>query len=130
MRPFACDAVLLNKDKVLLVRRGNPPFKGFWALPGGRIEDDETVEHCLIREVKEETGLSVIPLILVGIYSSPKRDPRKTISASFIVRRVSGTLRPGSDAKEAKWFPVSRLPKLAFDHKLILRDALEAIKEL
>jgi len=130
MRPFACDAVLLNEGTILLVKRGHAPFKGSWALPGGRIESNETVEHCLIREFREETGLSVIPLMMFGIYSSPKRDPRGTISAGFVVKRVSGNLRPGSDAKEAKWFPVSKLPKLAFDHKLVLKDALETINTL
>jgi len=129
-RPFACDAVLFNRGKVLLVKRGNPPFKGIWALPGGRIEGNETAEQCLIRETKEETGLSVIPLVFVGIYSNPKRDPRRTISAGFIVKRVSGILKAGSDAADARWFPVSKLPKIAFDHKLVLRDALDSITRI
>jgi 8-oxo-dGTP diphosphatase len=129
MRPFACDAVLLNKDMILLIKRGTQPFMGSWALPAGRIEDNETAEQCLIREMKEETGLSVIPLKMVGVYSNPKRDPRGTISAAFIVKRVSGRLKADTDAAEAKWFSLSKLPKLAFDHSLIIRDALELIKE-
>ncbi|MCX6773414.1 MAG: NUDIX hydrolase [Candidatus Micrarchaeota archaeon] len=130
MRPFACDAVILSKNRIILVRRGNPPFKGSWALPGGKIENNESAEQCLIREAKEETGLSIIPLKLIGVYSNPKRDPRRTITCSFLAKISSGKLKSGSDADEAKWFPVSKLPKLAFDHNIIIRDALNIVKEL
>jgi 8-oxo-dGTP diphosphatase len=130
MRPLACDSVLFDRDRILLIKRGLQPSKGSWALPGGRIEANETVEHCLVREAKEETGLSVVPLKLVGIYSNPRRDPREVISLPFIVKRMSGRLKAGSDATEAKWFPISKLPKLAFDHRMILKDALNLINEL
>ena len=129
MRPFACDAVIFNRNRIILIKRKNPPFRGSWALPGGKIED-ESAEQCLIREAKEETGLSVIPLKLIGVYSNPKRDPRGTITCSFLAKISSGKLKPGSDAKEAKWFSISKLPRLAFDHDMIIRDALNLIKEL
>jgi 8-oxo-dGTP diphosphatase len=130
MRPFACDAVLFDGNRILLVRRKNPPFKGSWALPGGKIKNNENAEQCMIRETREETGLSVVPLKLIGVYSNPKRDPRGVISAAFIVKRTSGKLKPGSDAGKAEWFLVSRLPKLAFDHKNIVKDALNLDKEI
>jgi 8-oxo-dGTP diphosphatase len=124
MRPFACDSILIEDGKVLLVLRGREPFKGEWALPGGRIEDDETAEECCRREMKEETGLDVEIIRLTGIYSDPKRDPRLIIAAGFIVKRVSGTVKGGDDAAEAKWFDLSALPKLCSDHARILSDAI------
>ena len=75
MRPFACDLVLIEGDKVLLIRRARDPFKGEWAVPGGRIEDNETAEDCAKREMKEETGLDVEIIGLTGIYSDPKPRP-------------------------------------------------------
>ncbi len=124
MRPFACDMILIEDDKLLLVKRAKEPFKGEWALPGGRIEDDETAEQCLTREMKEETGLDVEPVRLVGIYSDPGRDPRRIIAASYIVKRTGGELKAGDDAEEVKWFPLDGLPPLATDHRKIVEDAI------
>jgi 8-oxo-dGTP diphosphatase len=125
MRPFACDMVLIEENKVLLIRRASEPFKGEWAIPGGRIEDDETAEDCLKREMREETGLDVEPIRLTGLYSDPKRDPRKVIAACYLVKRIGGRLEAGDDAGEAAWFALDDLPKkLAADHKKILEDAI------
>lgn len=124
MRPFACDIVLIEGGKVLLVRRGREPFRGEWAVPGGRIEENETVEQCARREMKEETGLDVELLKLTGIYSDPKRDPRGIIAAAWLVRRVGGEVKAGDDADEAAWFPLGALPKLCADHGKILADAV------
>lgn len=123
MRPFACDMILIENGKILLIRRGREPFKGEWALPGGRIEDNETAEQCLKREMKEETGLEVEPVRLVGIYSDPQRDPRGIIAAAYLVKRTGGVLKAGDDAGEAQWFDLGGTPPLATDHGKIIKDA-------
>lgn len=124
MRPFACDMILVENGKVLLVKRGREPFKGEWALPGGHIEDGESAEQCAKREMKEETGLEIEVIRLTGIYSDPARDPRGIIAAAWLVRRTGGSVRGGDDADEAKWFPLDGLPKLCTDHPKILAAAL------
>jgi 8-oxo-dGTP diphosphatase len=128
MRPFACDMVLVENGKVLLIRRGHDPFRGEWAVPGGRIEDDETAEGCARREMKEETGLEVEPVRLIGVYSDPKRDPRGIIVAAYLVKRTGGSLRAGDDAAEAAWFPLDGIPKLCTDHNRIVDDALRQLR--
>ena len=124
MRPFACDGVLIEDNKILLIKRAAEPFKGEWALPGGRIEEDETAEQCLRREMKEETGLEILPESLVGVYSDPKRDPRGIVAAVYLVKRVGGEPKGGDDAAEAKWFETENLPPLCADHSKIVKDAV------
>lgn len=119
------DAVLLKADGVLLVRRGREPFKGEWALPGGFVEVGERMEDAVRRELVEETGLKGDIVDLLGVYSDPKRDPRgHTVTVVYLLK-VSGIVdvRAGDDAAEAKWFPLDKLPDLAFDHARILDDA-------
>jgi 8-oxo-dGTP diphosphatase len=125
--PFVTvDGVVLDKGHVVLVRRLNPPFEGCWALPGGFVDLGETVEKAVVREVLEETGLKVRIVRLVGVYSDPKRDPiRHTVSACFLCRKAGGRLKSGSDAGDVKWFPLKNLPKLAFDHGKIIKDAVK-----
>jgi len=127
MRPFACDAIIIDGGNVVIIKRGREPFLGEWALPGGRIEDNETAEQCLIREAKEETGLDVEPIAFIGIYSDPKRDPRGIIVAAYLCMKKDGELTAGDDAAEAKWFPLNEVPKLCTDHNLILEDALKRL---
>jgi 8-oxo-dGTP diphosphatase len=127
MRPFACDMVLIENGKILLIRRAREPFKGEWAVPGGRIEDNETAGQCLKREMKEETGLDVEPIKLTGIYSDPGRDPRGIIAAAFLVKRIGGQVNAGDDAGEARWFDLSGLPKLCADHGKIVEDAMKQV---
>jgi 8-oxo-dGTP diphosphatase len=129
MRPFACDMILIENGKVLLIKRGREPFKDEWAIPGGRIEENETAEQCAIREMKEETGLEIEIEKLVGIYSDPARDPRGIIAATYIVRKRGGELIAGSDASEFGWFDLDNLPNLATDHLTMLKDALKNINE-
>ncbi len=121
------DAIIkTNDDKVVLVKRKNPPYKGWWALPGGIVEYGETVEEAVKREVKEETGLEVEIEKLVNVYSDPNRDPRgHFISICFLCRRVGGTLEAATDAAEVSVFPLKEVRnlKLAFDHKKMLKDA-------
>jgi 8-oxo-dGTP diphosphatase len=127
MRPFACDGILIEDGKILLIKRAAEPFKGQWALPGGRIDEGETAEECLVREMKEETNLIVEPLKLVGIYSDPARDPRGIIAAAYIIRRLSGEPEGGDDAGEARWFGLDELPALCADHRKIVDDALNLL---
>jgi 8-oxo-dGTP diphosphatase len=118
------DAVWINRNKILLVRRGKAPFRGMWALPGGFVEQRETVEEAVVRELKEETGLVARPWKLVGVYSGPNRDPRKpTTSVAFLIRGRAELPRGGDDAASAAWVPLSEARPLAFDHERILRDA-------
>lgn len=111
--------------RVLLVERANPPFAGRWALPGGFVERGEQVKDAARRELAEETGLRVGELELLGVYDTPGRDPRGwTVSVVYLARLPrEESVAGGDDAREARWFPVERLPELAFDHPLILADA-------
>jgi 8-oxo-dGTP diphosphatase len=119
------DAVWVVHDRVLLVRRGRPPFRGRWALPGGFVEGFETVEAAVSRELLEETGLSAAPVRLVGVYSGPGRDPRgPTVSLAYWMRGRPGAPTGGDDAAEARWVPLTPKPRLAFDHDRILAEAL------
>jgi len=126
----AVDVVVLTPQGFVLVRRKNPPFKGHWALPGGFVEYGEKVEDAAVREVREETGLEISILALVGVYSDPDRDPRgHVISIAFLGERMRGEIRASSDAEEVRVF--RRPPeRMAFDHLRILEDALKRAKEL
>lgn len=106
---------------VVLIRRKNPPHG--WALPGGFVSYGETVEQAVVREAREETGLSIRLKGLLGVYSAPDRDPRgHTISVVFVAE-AQGTPKGQDDAASAKVFPVHGLPEqLAFDHRRILSD--------
>jgi len=115
--------------EVLLVRRGNPPFRGMHALPGGFVDYGEAVDEAVVREVREETGLITRVRHLVGVYSDPSRDPRgHTVSPVYLLETVGGELVAGDDAAEAAFFPVEQLPELAFDHGDIIRDALRCLQ--
>ncbi len=112
-----------RKLKVLLIERKNPPFKGMYALPGGFVDMDETVEQTAARELKEETGLDNIPLVQMHTFSEPNRDPRgRTVSVAFFALCNKARLNPfaGDDAKTLAWFDILDLPDLAFDHKEII----------
>ncbi len=122
------DGVIVRGSKLLLIRRGNPPFKNTWALPGGFVDYGETVETAVRREAQEETGLETSIRRLVGVYSDPDRDPRgHTVSVVFLLDVESGSPQGGDDAAEAKWFALDNLPELAFDHAKIINDALELL---
>jgi 8-oxo-dGTP diphosphatase len=114
--------VLLPGDRVVLVRRKFPPPG--WALPGGFVDQGETLEAAATREAREETGLDVRLEDLLYVYSDPRRDPRRhTVSAVFL-GRASGEPVGADDAEEARAFAWDALPApLAFDHAEILRDA-------
>ena len=123
------DCVIFTKEeepKVLLIQRGNEPYKGCWAFPGGFMNMEETAEECAVRELKEETGLTVNQIQQIGAYSKVDRDPRgRTISIAYLAIvdapiAVSGM----DDAAKAAWFPLASLPDLAFDHQDIMADAI------
>lgn len=128
---LAVDAVWVRRGRILLVRRGRPPFQGMRALPGGFVELEERVEEAVTRELKEETGLRARPWRLVGVYSGPDRDPRKpTTSVVFLMRGRGGRPHGGDDAAQAEWVPLPSRGPLAFDHSIIVRDALRLLRRL
>ncbi|QQA43896.1 NUDIX hydrolase [Pelagovum pacificum] len=111
--------------QVLLIERKIDPFQGTWAIPGGFVQMDEDLRDGALRELEEETGLSDIPLRQLRAYGAPDRDPRgRVITVAFIALVPSDELiaRGGSDAQDARWFPIDDLPPLAFDHAEILAD--------
>ena len=120
------------KPHVLLIRRGNEPFKGEWAFPGGFLNMDETVQECARRELEEETGLVVQDIHLVGVYSRPGRDPRgHTVTPAFLsIMDYPLDVCGGDDAAQAQWFPLNQLPVLAFDHGEIISDAMRLFSQL
>ncbi|MBI4243653.1 MAG: NUDIX hydrolase [Planctomycetes bacterium] len=110
--------------KIVLIQRKNDPDKGKWALPGGFVEKDETVEQCVVREIMEETGLHIKNPKLVGVYSNPLRDPRgRVITVVFhsVVDKTDG-MKAQTDAKDCKWMELKQLPDLAFDHNEMITD--------
>jgi 8-oxo-dGTP diphosphatase len=119
------DGVLIEKGKVLLVKRGREPAKGAMALPGGIVEYGERLEDCVVREVREETGLDTRVVRLIGVFSDPGRDPRgHFVSALYELERTGGELMAGDDAAETGFYPLDRLPQLAFDHEEMIRTTL------
>lgn len=127
-RGVSIDAIIVINKKILLIKRGNDPYEHYWALPGGHVDFDETIENTVKREVKEETGLETVSLKLLGIYSKPSRHPKQSIAVAYIVE-IKGEIKAGDDAVEYKLFSFEELPqKLAFDHEEIIADYLRLDK--
>ena len=117
------DVIIPSEGRVVLIRRGSDPYEGLWALPGGFVEVGETTEDAAAREAKEETGLDVEIVHLVGVYSDPDRDPRgHNVSVAFVVRVIGGDLTAASDAAEVSVLDPNSV-ELAFDHAKIVADA-------
>lgn len=113
-----------EKTYVLLIQRGAEPFKNKWALPGGFIEMDETLENACKRELMEETGLVVDAMQQFKTYDALDRDPRhRTISVVYFAELTEKKkVKGGDDAARAEWFLIDKLPELAFDHAQILDE--------
>lgn len=136
-RPAVCvDIIVLCKTNsqnfILLIERKRPPFDNCWALPGGFIEMNETLEQSALRELKEETGIECDSLKQYATYGNPNRDPRgRTVSIIYynLLENIIEA-KAGDDAAKAKWFNISELPTLAFDHNKIIEDFLNDKPEI
>jgi 8-oxo-dGTP diphosphatase len=125
--PMPCSAafVVNAEGDILLVKRGVEPAKGKWSLPSGFIEIDETPEEACLRELKEETGLEGSILGLIGVYSQSSPRYKNVVIIGYHVD-ASGSLRPGSDSEDAKYFSSASLPEVAFSsHRKIIKQGLE-----
>jgi 8-oxo-dGTP diphosphatase len=129
------DCVVFGFDegelKVLLIERGLEPFKGRWALPGGFVRVDETLDEAARRELEEEAGLKNVFLEQLYTFGALERDPReRVVSVAYyaLVKLADFSTKASTDAADARWFPISDVPKLAFDHADILATALTRLK--
>jgi 8-oxo-dGTP diphosphatase len=133
---IAVDGVVFGYDSkngvsVLLIKRKYDPFKSSWAIPGGFVLNGESLEEAVERELKEETGINVNYAEQLFTFGKPDRDPRQQIvSVAYLalVRPSSFQLQATTDATDAQWHPIKKLPKLAFDHKEILKMAVARLK--
>ncbi len=132
---IAVDVVLFTIQgsmlKVLLAKRKAPPYRGAWALPGGLVGADESVDTAALRELQEETAVDNIYLEQLYTFGEPNRDPRgriTTVSYYALVNWQRFQLKARSRFSNANWFPVKRLPPLAFDHRRIVDYALERLR--
>ena len=127
------DVAVLRLDKepeILLIQRKFPPFQEKWALPGGFMEMEETLEETARRELMEETSIRAGELIRFDTYDKPGRDPRgRTITQAFVMiwKKEMGLPEAGSDAATLAWHELSALPKMAFDHATIVKDVIQTI---
>jgi 8-oxo-dGTP diphosphatase len=129
------DCVVFGFDeaelKVLLIQRGLAPFKGKWALPGGFVRVDETIDNAARRELSEETGLENVFLEQLYTFGAVDRDPReRVVSVAYyaLVKLAEHPATGATDASDAAWFPAAKPPALAFDHSDILHAALERLR--
>lgn len=131
---LAVDIVVFGLDEdlqVLLIKRDLEPFQGKWALPGGFVRLDETLEEAARRELDEETGVSRLYLEQLHTFGDLGRDPReRVVSVAYyaLVKLSDHRVKAATDAREAAWFSVDDLPRLAFDHDKILQAALVRLK--
>jgi 8-oxo-dGTP diphosphatase len=119
-----------NDLKLLLIKRGGTPFKGKWALPGGFVRLDESLEEGARRELQEETGLSGVYLEQLYTFGEPQRDPRErviTVAYYALIPSEQVSLCAATDAEAVGWFDMDELPPLAFDHTKIVRMAHERL---
>lgn len=119
-----------GRVELLLIKRGHEPFKGLWALPGGFVEPDEDLPTAAARELKEETDVDAPFLVEFGAFGDPKRDPRgRTVSIIYYTVLAEGEAVAGDDAAGAAWYPLDRLPPLAFDHPMVIARLLTRFRQ-
>lgn len=128
------DVVMFGFDgqslKLLLIQRKLEPFQGQWALPGGFMHDDETIDVCALRELYEETHFTPEYIEQYHVYSALGRDPRgRVVTVAFFGLMPISSVTADTDAQQAQWFSLDQLPPLAFDHQQILADAQQALRE-
>ncbi len=115
--------------KILLIERGNDPYKGCWAFPGGFMNIDETAEQCAKRELKEETGLDIANIEQFHTFTDVNRDPReRVITVAFFGFAKLSAVKGNDDAASAQWFAINDIPRLAFDHDKILHMAMQTLR--
>jgi len=133
----AVDAIVFGYSRdegvsILLIKRKYDPYKGLWAIPGGFVLDDESLEEAVARELQEETGVKINYLEQLYTFGQPDRDPRtRILSVSYFGLVKSdqfARLKAATDAEDAAWFNYKQLPTLAFDHKKILKVAIERLR--
>lgn len=127
--------IRFSPDSILLIKRFTKPFKGYWALPGGRVEPGETVEQAVVREVKEETGLDTVIISKIGEYHEQGVQGGVDYNyypACFLVETVDGEIKKqDSEIEEIKIFTFNELPEiLAFEHAKMIKDFVAAKKEI
>lgn len=130
------DCVIFGLDessrlKALLIQRGHDPFKGTWALPGGFVDMDEPLVEAALRELKEETGVSNVFIEQLYTIGTPNRDPRGrvvTVVYFALINLAQHKIGADSDAQDVRWFPISALPALAFDHADIMDMAIQRLR--
>ncbi|MBD2175939.1 NUDIX hydrolase [Pseudanabaena sp. FACHB-1998] len=126
---FGLDAQL--ELKVMLIQRDIPPFQGQWAIPGGFVRVDETLEQAALRELQEETGIHDVYLEQLYTFGDLERDPRDrivTVAYYALINLVEQQIQASTDAREANWFPLHAIPSLAFDHEQILQKAIARLR--
>ncbi len=121
---LSVNAIIEKDGSIMLVRRNTQPFRGMWSLPGGYVEYGEKVEDALKREIYEELGLRIEPLLLLGVYSDPFRNPSKhVVSITYLARILDGKLKENTEIAEASFFKRHEIPvELAFDHAKMISD--------
>jgi 8-oxo-dGTP diphosphatase len=130
-------AIILDGDRVLLVKRAHPPIQGQWSIPGGALEVGELVREAAVREAREETGLIVEPGELLGVFDRVLRDPEQRVQyhyvlIDFLCKPVGGELCAASDAAEVQWFTRRELPalNLADDTHEVILKGFEILRSL
>jgi 8-oxo-dGTP diphosphatase len=123
------DTIIQKDSQILLIKRKNEPFKGYLALPGGFVNEGETVEDAAKREVREETSLDIELTDILGVYSDPNRDPRAQIMSTVFIGDIthnndSGEAKAQDDAEAIEWIPLNEIDDriFGFDHRKILSD--------
>lgn len=132
---LSVDAVVFGYEEgnisVLLIKRKYEPFKGEWAIPGGFVLNEESLEEAVERELHEETGIKINYLEQLYTFGKPSRDPRgRVVSVAYfgLVRPNAYKIVASTDAEQVQWFNINELPKLSFDHKEILKAAIERLQ--